>query len=130
MRISLFDRAADDERLLVIPPPHGLDRVARKPVAIALEPLLQARLPKMKKADVDRAVRKYISLHGLTIAIVADKAQVVADTLTDGGPTGIAYDTAGTPPDVVAEDNLIKRFPLPIEKADVRVVPVDQMFEK
>ena len=91
---------------------------------------LQARLPKMKKADVDRAVRKYISLQGLTIAIVADKAQVVADTLTDGGPTGITYDTAGTPADVVAEDDLIKRFPLPIEKADVRVVPVDQMFEK
>ena len=91
---------------------------------------LQARLPKMKKADVDRAVRKYISLQGLTIAIVADKAQVVADTLTDGGPTGITYDTAGTPPEVVAEDDLIKRFPLPIEKADVRVVPVDQMFEK
>ena len=91
---------------------------------------LQARLPKMKKADVDRAVRKYISLQGLTIAMVADKAQVVADTLTDGGPTGITYDTAGTPPDVVAEDDLIKRFPLPIEKADVRVVPVDQMFEK
>jgi len=91
---------------------------------------LQARLPKMKKADVDRAVRKYISLQGLTIAMVADKAQLVADTLTDGGPTGITYDTAGTPPDVVAEDDLIKRFPLPIEKADVRVVPVDQMFEK
>jgi hypothetical protein len=31
---------------------------------------------------------------------------------------------------VFAEDDLIKRFPLPIEKADVRVVPVDQMFEK
>ena len=58
---------------------------------------LQARLPKMKKADVDRAVRKYISLQGLTIAIVADKAQVVADTLMSGGPTGITYDTAGTP---------------------------------
>ena len=47
-----------------------------------------------------------------------------------GGPTGITYDTAGTPPEVVAEDDLIKRFPMPIEKDDVRVVPVDQMFEK
>ena len=91
---------------------------------------LQARLPKMKKADVDRAVRKHLGLDGLTIAIVADKAQGVADTLTSGGPTGITYDTAGTPPEVVAEDDLIKRFPLPIEKENVRVVPVDQMFEK
>jgi zinc protease len=91
---------------------------------------LQARLPKMKKADVDQAVRKHLSLQGLTIAIVADKAQAVADTLLSGAPTGITYDTAGTPAEVVAEDDLIKRLPLPIEKADVHVVPVDQMFEK
>jgi zinc protease len=91
---------------------------------------LQARLPKMKKADVDRAVRKHLALDGLTIAIVADKGQAVADTLMSGGPTGITYDTAGTPADVVAEDDLIKRFPLSFEKENVRVVPVDQMFEK
>ncbi len=33
---------------------------------------LQARLPKMTKADVDKAVRKHLSLNGLAIAIVAD----------------------------------------------------------
>jgi zinc protease len=91
---------------------------------------LQARLPKMKKADVDRAIRKHLSLTGLSIAIVTDKGQSVADTLLGGGPTGITYDTAGTPPEVVAEDDMIKRFPIPLEKDNVRVVPVDQMFEK
>jgi len=91
---------------------------------------LQDRLAKMKKADVDRAVRKHLGLSGLTIAIVADKAQAVADTLASGAPTGITYDTAGTPPDVVAEDDLIKRFVLPIEKDAISVIPVDQMFEK
>jgi zinc protease len=91
---------------------------------------LQARLPKMKKSEVDAAIRKHLSIEGLTIAIVADKAQSVADTLLSGAPTGITYDTAGTPPEVVAEDDLIKRLPVPIEKENVRVVPVDKMFEK
>ena len=91
---------------------------------------LQARLPKMKKADVDRVVRKYLGTDGLTIAIVADKAKTVADTLASGAPTGISYDTAGTPADVVAEDDLIKRFVVPVDKENVHVVPVDQMFEK
>jgi zinc protease len=91
---------------------------------------LQARLPRMKKAEVDAAVRKHLSIEGLTIAIVADKGQQVADTLLSGAPTGISYDTAGTPPDVVSEDDLIKRLPVPIEKENVRVVPVDKMFEK
>jgi zinc protease len=91
---------------------------------------LQARLPKMKKSEVDAAARKYLSVEGVTIAIVAEKGQAVADALMSGGPTGITYDTAGTPPDVVAEDDLIKRFPVPVEKENVRVVPVDKLFEK
>ena len=37
----------------------------------------------------------------------------------------------GRPPRwVVAEDDLIKRFPIALEKENVRVVPVDKMFEK
>jgi len=91
---------------------------------------LQARLPKMKKADVDRAIKKHLSLTGLSIAIVSDKAQAVADKLVSGEPTPIAYDTRGTPPDIEAQDKLIEKFPVPITKANVRVVPVDQMFEK
>ena len=31
---------------------------------------------------------------------------------------------------MVAKDDLIKRFPVPIEKDNVRVIPVDKMFEK
>jgi zinc protease len=91
---------------------------------------LQARLPKMKKADVDRAIKKHLSLEGLTIAIVSDKAQAVADTLVNGAPTPITYDTKGTPPEIEAQDDVIARFPLPVSKANLRVVPVDQMFEK
>ena len=85
----------------------------------------------MKKADVDAAVRKHLSADGPD-----DRhrrrpgAGSVADTLLSGAPTPIIYDTAGTPPEIVAEDDIIKRFPVPIDKENVRVVPVDQMFEK
>ena len=47
-----------------------------------------------------------------------------------GEPTPITYDTKGTPPAIEAQDKLIEKFPVPIAKANVRVVPVDQMFEK
>jgi zinc protease len=91
---------------------------------------LQARLPKMKKADVDRAVRKHLSLGGLSVAIVADKGQTIVDQLTSGGPTPIIYDTGGTPANIIAEDDIIKRFPIAFEKDACRIVPVDQMFER
>src|SRR5450432_3946942 len=91
---------------------------------------LQARLPKMTKADVDKVIKKHLSLKGLSIAIVSDKAQAVADQLVSGAPTPIAYDTKGTPPAIEAQDKLIEAFAVPVSKANVRVVPVDQMFEK
>ncbi len=91
---------------------------------------LQARLPKMKKADVDRAVRKHLTLDGLCIAIVADKAQALADKLASDVPTPITYDTAGTSPDILAEDKIIEKFPVPLSKDAVHVVPVEQMFER
>jgi zinc protease len=90
---------------------------------------LQARLPKMKKADVDKAIKKYLSLEGLSIAIVAEKGQAVADKLVSGDPTPITYDTKGTAPEIEAQDKLIETFPVKIFKDNVRVVPVDKMFE-
>jgi zinc protease len=91
---------------------------------------LQKRLPKMRKADVDRAIRKYISIKALAIAIVADNANDVRAKLASGAPTPITYDTAGTPEAILAEDKVIEKFPLPIDKENIKVVPVDQMFEK
>ena len=92
---------------------------------------LQARLPKMKKADVDRAVRKHLALRR---ADDRHRRRRRARRSPTRWPAArrppIIYDTAGTPPDVVAEDDLIKRFPVPIEKDHVTVVPVEQMFEK
>lgn len=90
---------------------------------------LQARLPKMKKADVDRAIKKYLTIEGLSIAIVADNGHAVADKLVSGEATPITYDTKGTPAAIEAEDKLIEKFPLSIKPENVRVVPVDQMFE-
>jgi zinc protease len=92
---------------------------------------LQARLPKMTKADVDKAVKKHLKLEGLTIAIVAatGTGQGLADKLTGNLPTPITYDTAGTPPEVLNEDKTIATFPVAIPKDAVKIVPVEQLFE-
>jgi zinc protease len=91
---------------------------------------LKARLPKMKKADVDRAVRKHMSLKNLSIAIVSEKGEALRETLLSGKPTPIVYDTKDTPPEVVKEDKVIEKFPLSLKPARVKVVPVDKMFEQ
>jgi len=91
---------------------------------------LHERLPKMKKADVDRVIRKYLAIDKLSIAIVTEKGAEVRQKLIDAAATPITYDTAGTPADILEEDKVIQKFPLPVSADKVKVVPVDQMFER
>ncbi|HET6149802.1 MAG TPA: pitrilysin family protein [Polyangia bacterium] len=91
---------------------------------------LHDRLPRMKKADVDRVIRKYLAIDKLSIAIVSDKGAEVRQKLVDAVATPITYDTAGTPPEILQEDKVIEKFALPVAPDKVRVVPVDQMFER
>lgn len=91
---------------------------------------LKARLPAMKKADVDRVIRKYFQLDNFAVAIVSDKAAEVRARLLDRAPTPITYDTAGTSPAILQEDKHIEQEPLPLGPDSVRVVSVDQMFER
>ena len=91
---------------------------------------LHERLPRMKKAEVDRVIRKYLTIQNLAIAIVSDKGAEVQQKLVSGAATPIAYDTAGTPAEILGEDKTIEKFPLPVTAGKIRVVPVDQMFEK
>jgi zinc protease len=91
---------------------------------------LKARLPRMKKADVDRAVRKHLSTKNLAIAIVSDDADALRDTLLSGRPTPIVYDTKDTPPEILKEDEAIEKVPLNLSPARTTVAPVDAMFER
>jgi zinc protease len=91
---------------------------------------LQARLPKMKKADVDRVVKKYLTPKDWAAAIVTGRADEVKKALLSGAPTPIVYDTKGTPPEVLEEDKVIETFALPVSDKQITVVPVDQLFAK
>src|SRR5262245_19983652 len=77
---------------------------------------LRARLPKMTKADVDKAIKKYLSIKDLSVGIVADQGGELKKTLEAGTPTPITYDTKGTPAEILEEDKIIEKFPLPLGK--------------
>ena len=59
---------------------------------------------------------------------MAQNAEELRDLLTSGKPSPIAYDTQGTPEDVLAEDKQIAVFPL--KDVKVKILPVGEMFEK
>jgi zinc protease len=88
---------------------------------------LAARLPKLTVAQVNRAVRKHLDTGGFKVAIVTRDAAAMRAALTSGKPTPLAYDTQGTPEEVLAEDRVIAAYPL--KDVSVKVVAVGEMFE-
>jgi zinc protease len=91
---------------------------------------LKARLPRMTKADVDRAVRKHLSTEKLAVVVVGDGVAALTAALASGRPTPMVYDTKDTPSAVLAEDEIIEKYPLRISAGDIKIVPVKNMFEK
>jgi zinc protease len=91
---------------------------------------LKARLPRMTKEDVDRAVRRQLSTQNLAVVVVGDKVTELAAALTAGRPTPIHYDTKNTPAGVLAEDEIIEKVPLPISAGALKIVSAKTLFEK
>jgi zinc protease len=89
---------------------------------------LAEQLPKLTVDQVNAAVRKHLKSEGMKVAIVARDGPALRDLLMSGKPTPLTYDTQGTPPEILTEDKLIAAFPL--KNVTVKVVPVQQMFEK
>jgi len=78
--------------------------------------------------EVNAAVRKYLRYDNLKIAIVTGDAEGLSKALVNETPSPMEY-ASEKPQQVLDEDRAISVFPLGIEAANVRVVPVDEMFE-
>ena len=89
---------------------------------------LAERLPKLTLDQVNAAVRKHLKSEGMKVAMVAGNAEELRGLLVAGKPSPMTYDTQGTPEDVLAQDKEIEVFPL--RDVKVKIVPVEQMFEK
>ena len=93
-----------------------------------LERFRQA-MKEMTVDDVNRAIRAHLQTQNLMIAIVTGDAETMKEALVSGAPTPITY-ASEKPPAVVEEDAHIASFPLGIEAANVRIVPVESVFQK
>jgi zinc protease len=91
---------------------------------------LAQRLPKMTKDDVDRVIRKYLSTKTLSIVAVGQSPPNLGDSLAQGLPTPITYDSQATPPDVLREDRIIQTYPLPLLEVPSKILSAKDLFEK
>ncbi len=79
--------------------------------------------------QVNAAIKKHLQFENIKIAIVTRGAEQFKNDLVAGTPSPVTY-TTPKPESVLAEDKEIAVFPLGIAAEKVRIVPVDEMFQK
>jgi len=83
----------------------------------------------LTRDEVNAAIRKHLQLDDLDVAIVTGEAEKLKAAMIADAPSPMTYANE-KPPEVLAEDEEIEVFPLGIAEDAVRVVPVDEIFEK
>jgi zinc protease len=88
---------------------------------------IDSRLKKMTVAEVNAAVKKYLSTDNYEAVFVTANAQQLKDTLQKDGPSPKTYN-AQAEPDVLEDDKKIQA--LKVQPTKIDVLPVAQVFEK
>ena len=88
---------------------------------------MRARLAKLTRDDVNRALQKHLSAKDLTIVIVAKDAAALKQTLLADAPSKITYD-AEKPKALLDEDLIIGARKLSIKPDHVTITPSDHVF--
>ncbi len=90
---------------------------------------LKAAIDKVTPEQVNAAVRKHLQTGNFYLVIITADAAGIEKKLLGSDSTGITY--AGTRSDaLLQEDKVISTLPFKISKDSIRIVPIDQVFEK
>ena len=91
---------------------------------------VQEELPRLKLEDVNAAVKRHLQAANLAVAIVAENAAALKETLLSGKPTPTTYQTPTTSEALLKEDKEIESFRLPLNRERLLIVKAQELFEK
>ena len=89
---------------------------------------LRDNLNKLTLDQVNQALRRHLKSDQMRIVIVTKDAQALRDALLKGAPSPITYNSP-KPKEILEEDKLIEKLPIPIEPGSVTVRPVAEVFQ-
>lgn len=88
----------------------------------------RAALDAMTLEDVNGAIRRHLQTENLKIAIVSGETASLKQAIVNDTPTPITY-KAEKSDEVLAEDKIISSLKLGIPAENIRIIPVDSMFQ-
>lgn len=91
---------------------------------------VQKRLPRLRRDDVNRAIKKYLNFKNLYIAIITEDGESLKNALVSNAPSPITYANPNMPKSVLDEDLIIQSFPLDVRPENVRIAEATEFFQK
>ncbi len=86
------------------------------------------KLKEITLEEVNAAVKKYLQVENLAIAIVCDKGMELRDAIGADAPSPISYGDIKKSAEILAEDKQIEVYPLRVPLQRVFIAPVADMF--
>jgi zinc protease len=89
---------------------------------------IKQALARLTLGDVNRAIRKHLRTTDLHIVAVAKNCEALRSRLLADEPSPMTYN-APRSPEILEEDKTVERWKLELKPENVRIVPVEKVFE-
>jgi zinc protease len=89
---------------------------------------MREQLSRLTLQDVNNAIQKYLKSDRMQIVLVTKDAEGLRDAILSGKPSPITY-VSPKPKEITDEDKLIEAYKINVRPENVRVVPVEKVFE-
>ena len=94
----------------------------------AFTEFIRSGLEALTLDDVNRAIRTHLQADDMALVAITPNAEELASRLAKDTPSPITYN-APKPDEIMVEDEVIQQLPLGIDMTDIRIVPVEEVFE-
>jgi zinc protease len=85
-------------------------------------------LSKLTLEDVNRAIKEHLQTNRMRIVIVTKDAEALRDAIVANRPSPVTYNSP-KPQAIMDEDKVIQTYPIDVKAENVRIVPVEQVFQ-
>ncbi len=89
---------------------------------------VKTALARLTRQEVNQAIRKHLRTTDLRIVAVARNCEDLRRRLLENAPSPMSYN-APKPPEILEEDKIVERWPLDLKPENVRIIPVEKIFE-
>jgi zinc protease len=90
----------------------------------------QEVLPRLKREDVNRAIKKYLNFENISIAVITQDAESLKNDLLTNAVSPIKYANPNMAKEILDEDKIIEAYPLAVSADRLKIAPAAEFFQK